>query len=185
MQSLLDRFCRYVQIDTQAREEAGTYPSSPGQLELGKLLVQELRALGLSGAVADEHGIVLATLPATTPQPAPTIALLAHLDTSPETSGQHVRPIVHRNYQSQDLILPGDPSQVLRVADNPELAQLLGRTIITTDGTTLLGADDRPASPSSWRRPPISWRTRTSRMAPFGFASRVTWRSAASSIISI
>jgi tripeptide aminopeptidase len=143
MQTLLDRFCRYVRIDTQADESAKTYPSSPGQLELGRLLAEELRALGLADAEQDEHGIVLATIPATVHHPAPTIALVAHLDTSPETSGRGVKPIVHRDYRGQDLVLPGDPSQVIRVADNPELAQLIGQTIITTDGTTLLGADDK------------------------------------------
>ncbi len=143
MQSLLDRFCRYVQIDTQAREEAKTYPSSPGQLELGKLLVQELQALGVKDAAADEHGIIMATIPATTMRSAPTIAFVAHLDTSPETSGKNVKPIVHRNYQGQDLVLPGDPGKVIRVAENPDLAALVGKTIVTTDGTTLLGADDK------------------------------------------
>jgi tripeptide aminopeptidase len=143
MDPLLDRFCRYVRIDTQADEKAATYPSSPGQLELGRLLVAELRAFGLSDAAADEHGIVLATLPATVAHPAPAIAWLAHLDTSPETSGKNVRPVVHRNYQGEDLVLPGDPRQVLRVADNPELAGLQGAALITSDGTTLLGADDK------------------------------------------
>jgi tripeptide aminopeptidase len=143
METLLDRFCRYVRIDTQANEMAGTYPSSAGQLELGRLLVDELRGLGMSDAVQDEHGIVLATLPATGPMAAPTIAWLAHLDTSPETSGHGVKPIVHRNYDGRDLVLPGDPSKVIRTADNPELPALKGKTIITTDGTTLLGADDK------------------------------------------
>ncbi len=143
MQSLLDRFCRYVQIDTQAREEAKTYPSSPGQLELGKLLVQELQALGVKDAAADEHGIIMATIPATTMRSAPAIAFVAHLDTSPETSGKNVKPIVHRNYHGQDLVLPGDPNKVIRVAENPDLAALAGKTIVTTDGTTLLGADDK------------------------------------------
>ena len=143
LESLLDRFCRYVRIDTQANETAGTYPSSPGQLELGRLLVEELRALGLRDAAADGHGIVLATVPATAPRPAPTIAWIAHLDTSPETSGRDVKPIVHRQYHGADLILPGDPTKVLRPAEDPDLARLKGSTIITTDGTTLLGADDK------------------------------------------
>jgi tripeptide aminopeptidase len=143
MDSLLDRFCRYVQIDTQANESARTYPSSPGQLELGRLLVDELRALGLPDAAADEYGIVLATVPATVAHHAPTIAWMAHLDTSPETSGHGVKPIVHRNYGGGDLVLPGDSTKVIRVADNPELAHFKRRTIITTDGTTLLGSDDK------------------------------------------
>jgi tripeptide aminopeptidase len=143
MSTLLDRFCRYVRIDTQADETSGTCPSSPGQLELGRLLVEELRALGLRDTAQDSFGIVLATIPATSPRPAPTIAWNAHVDTSPETSGHGVQPIVHRDYDGGDLVLPGDRSKVLRVADNPDLARLKGRTIITTDGTTLLGSDDK------------------------------------------
>lgn len=143
MNSLLDRFCRYVRIDTTADEKATSYPSSPGQLELGRLLVRELRDMGLTGAAQDEHGIVLATVPATQPRPAPVIAWIAHVDTSPETTGRGVQPQVHANYDGRDLVLPGDPSKVLRPADNPELAALTGKTIITTDGTTLLGGDDK------------------------------------------
>jgi tripeptide aminopeptidase len=142
MDSLLDRFCHYVRIDTQANERAATYPSSPGQLELGRLLVRELHGMGLE-AEQDEHGIVLATIPATQPRPAPVIAWVAHLDTSPETTGRNVQPIVHRGYDGGDIVLPGDPGKVLRAADNPELAALKGKTIITTDGTTLLGGDDK------------------------------------------
>ena len=143
MDALLDRFCRYVRIHTQADETATAYPSSPGQLELGALLTRELRALGLRDAEQDEHGIVLATLPATVAHAAPTIAWIAHVDTSPETSGLNVKPVVHADYKGGDIVLPGDPSRVLRVADNPELDQLKGKTIVTTDGTTLLGADDK------------------------------------------
>lgn len=143
MDSLLDRFCRYARIDTQADESATTYPSSPGQLELGRLLTEELQALGLADAAQDGHGIVLATLPATVRYKAPTVAWIAHLDTSPETSGKNVKPVVHHDYTGGDLVLPGDPTKVLRAADNPELARLKGKTIITTDGTTLLGGDDK------------------------------------------
>jgi tripeptide aminopeptidase len=143
MESLLERFCRYVRVDTQAVERAATYPSSPGQLELGRMLVQELSTLRVRDAAADSFGIVTATLPATVFHSVPTIAWVAHLDTSPETTGRNVKPIVHRNYDGTDLVLPGDSSKVLRVSENPELAELQGRTIITTDGTTLLGADDK------------------------------------------
>jgi tripeptide aminopeptidase len=143
MKTLLERFCRYVRIDTTAVENAGTYPSSPGQLELGRLLAEELRGLGLRDAVQDEHGIVLATLPATVSHAAPAIAWIAHVDTSPETTGRNVQPIVHENYEGRDLVLPGDPSKVIRVSDNPELLHLKGKTLVTTDGTTLLGADDK------------------------------------------
>jgi tripeptide aminopeptidase len=143
MKTLLDRFCRYVRIDTTADEKAGTYPSSPGQLELGRLLADELRALGLRDAEQDAHGIVMATLPATVGHPAPTTAWIAHVDTSPETTGANVKPIVHADYDGRDLVLPGDPTKVIRTADDPELLALKGKTIITTDGTTLLGGDDK------------------------------------------
>src|SRR5437868_8112159 len=104
MEPLLERFCRYVRIDTQADESARTYPSSPGQLELGRLLADELRAMGLRDVEHDEHGIVLATVPATARAPGPAIAWIAHLDTSPETSGRGVNPIIHRDYQGGDLV---------------------------------------------------------------------------------
>ncbi len=143
MSTLLDRFCRYVQIDTQADEKAVAYPSSPGQLELGRLLTAELRSLGLSDAAQDEHGIVMATIPGNVQRAVPTIAFNAHLDTSPETSGHGIKPVVHRNYDGNDIVLPGDPAKVIRVADCPELAAVKGKTIVTTDGTTLLGADDK------------------------------------------
>jgi tripeptide aminopeptidase len=143
MQTLLDRFCRYVRIDTEANEKSTAYPSSPGQLELGRLLADELRALGVADTAQDEHGIVLGTIPANVPHAAPAIAFIAHVDTSPETSGKNVKPIVHANYRGGDIVLPGDPSKVIRAADTPELDGLKGKTLVTTDGTTLLGADDK------------------------------------------
>src|SRR5436305_1516980 len=126
METLLQRFCRYTQIDTQADEKAVSYPSSPGQLELGRLVLDELLALGLHDAVQDEHGIVMATIPATGRPLAPVIAWIAHFDTSPETSGKNVKPVVRRNYQGGDIVLPGDTSKVIRVADSPELETLRG-----------------------------------------------------------
>jgi tripeptide aminopeptidase len=143
MNTLLDRFCRYVRVDTTAVEGAASYPSSPGQLELGRLLTEELRSLGLRDAAQDEHGIVLATIPTTVKHTAPTIAWIAHVDTSPETTGRNVKPIIHENYDGRDLVLPGDSSKVIRVSDNPELLTVKGKTLVTTDGTTLLGADDK------------------------------------------
>jgi tripeptide aminopeptidase len=144
---LLGRFLRYVQIDTTAVEGASTYPSSPGQLVLGKLLADELREMGLKDVEQDAHGLVWATVPATArpaaDQTLPVVAFNAHLDTSPETTGKHVKPHVIRNYPGGDIPLAGDTSKAIRVADNPELAQLIGKTIITTDGTTLLGSDDK------------------------------------------
>lgn len=140
---LLDRFVRYVQVHTTADDATDRYPSSPGQLELGRILVEELRALGLTDAVQNEYGIVSATIPATVTRATPVVAFNAHLDTSPETSGQGVKPQVIRNYPGGDIPLPGDPSKVIRVADTPELKDLVGRTLITTDGSTLLGGDDK------------------------------------------
>lgn len=140
---LLDRFLRYVRIDTTANDRATTYPSSPGQLALGRLLTDELRALGLADAEQDGHGIVMATLPATVAHAVPAIAFNAHVDTSPETTGANVQPQVIRGYPGGDLRLPGDATKVIRVSDNPELRELGGATIITTDGTTLLGSDDK------------------------------------------
>jgi tripeptide aminopeptidase len=143
MSVLLDRFCRYVRVDTQAREDAGTYPSSPGQLELGRMLVGELKEIGLSDAVQDEHGIIMATVPGTVKHATPVMAWFAHLDTSPETSGKNVKPQIHRNYYGGDIALPGDNTKVLRTAEQPELVERKGATVVTTDGTTLLGADNK------------------------------------------
>ncbi len=143
MKTLLDRFLRYVSVATQADDRSTTYPSSPGQTELGRILADELRAMGASQVEHDEHSLVWALLPSTVPHTAPTIAFNAHVDTSPETSGIGVKPIVHENFDGQDIVLPGDPTKVLRVATNPDLAALQGKTIITTDGTTLLGGDDK------------------------------------------
>ena len=140
--SLLDRFCRYTQVETTANDETRDYPSSPGQRELGRMLADELRQIGLADARQDEHGLVWADIPPTA-DGAPTIAWLAHLDTSPEYTARAVKPVVQRDYAGGDIVLPGDPSKVLRAADTPELAELKGKTLITTDGTTLLGADDK------------------------------------------
>jgi len=142
--SVLDRFLRYVQYDTQADERSQTYPSTDKQLVLLRDLVTELQAIGLNDASIDEHGYVMATIPATTRKAGvPTIGLIAHVDTSPEMSGAGVRPIVHRQYDGRDLVLPDDPTAVLRVADNPRLAEQIGRDVVTASGTTLLGADDK------------------------------------------
>lgn len=143
MDTLLDRFLRYVRIDTQSDETSSTYPSTAKQLTLSRLLAEECRALGLADVTLDEFGLVMATVPGTTPHRAPTIALVAHVDTSPEYTAAEVQPQVVPNYDGRDLVLPGDPSKVLRVAENPELKTVVGHTLITTDGTTLLGGDDK------------------------------------------
>ena len=141
--SLLDRFLRYVQIDTQSNEASTNVPSTAKQLDMSRLLEAECRELGLVDVSLDEFGIVMATVPASIAGHAPTIAWIAHVDTSPETSGTNVKPIVHRDYRGGDIALPGDPSKIVRTAENPQLERLVGCTIITTDGTTLLGADDK------------------------------------------
>ena len=143
MPELLDRFLKYVQIDTQADEHSETSPSTAKQLELSRLLADECKQMGLKDVTLSKQGVVLATVPQTVTHHAPTIAWVAHVDTSPETSGTNVKPIVHRDYDGSDLVLPGDPTKVIRGEDNPDLCNLLGGTIITTDGTTLLGADDK------------------------------------------
>jgi tripeptide aminopeptidase len=143
MDTLLDRFLRYVRIDTQANEASKSYPSTPGQLVLGKMLADELRALGLTDAHQDERGIVMATVPGNTKKATPTIAWIAHVDTSPETSGKNVNPVIHRNYDGKDIVLPGNREKVIRTNECPELLKCVGKTVITTDGTTLLGADDK------------------------------------------
>lgn len=140
--TLLDRFLRYVRIDTQADDRTTAYPSSPGQLVLGAILRDELLALGLTDARQDEHGLVFATIPENVPG-APTIAFNSHIDTNPENSGKNVDPQVIRNYPGGDITLPKDRSKVIRVSDNPDLKAVIGKTVITTDGTTLLGADDK------------------------------------------
>ncbi len=142
--SVLDRFLRYVRYDTQASETSTTYPSTPGQLVLLRDLADELRAMGVADAAVDEHGYVMATIPATTTKVnVPVIGVIAHVDTSPEMSGANVRPIVHRAYDGRDLVLPDDPEAVLRVADAPYLGECLGHDIVTASGTTLLGADNK------------------------------------------
>ncbi|MEO8680337.1 MAG: peptidase T [Vicinamibacterales bacterium] len=141
---VLERFLRYVAYDTQSREETGTYPSTPSQLVLLRDLVSELQALGLADANIDEHGYVMATIPATTSKAGvPVIGFIAHVDTSPEMSGAGVKPIVHRAYDGRDLVLPDDPEAVLRVSDSPYLGECLGHDIVTASGTTLLGADNK------------------------------------------
>ena len=144
MPSVLDRFLRYVTYDTQSREGAATYPSTDGQLVLLRDLVAELHDLGLTDASIDAHGYVMATIPPTTTKAGvPVIGVLAHVDTSPEMSGAHVKPIVHRAYDGRDLVLPDAPDAVLRVADVPYLGECLGHDIVTASGTTLLGADNK------------------------------------------
>ena len=144
MTGVLDRFLRYVQYDTPSDERSETYPSTATQLVLLRDLAEELRALGVADAAVDEHGYVMATIPATgARRDAPTIGFIAHVDTSPEMSGAGVKPIVHTAYDGRDLVLPDDPEAVLRLRDIPELGDQTGHDIVTASGTTLLGADDK------------------------------------------
>src|SRR4030095_14838792 len=141
--SVLDRFLRYVQIDTGSDESSRSCPSTPGQLQLLELLVSELRALGVEDVTMDDNGYVMATSPASIDRDVPVIGLVAHVDTSPEMSGQNVIPIVHRAWDGRDIVLPDDESAVLRASEQPELAAQIGHDIVTASGTTLLGADDK------------------------------------------
>ena len=140
----VERFLDYVKIDTQSREDSATYPSTPGQLDLLRMLQAQCLELGLADVSMDEHGYVFATLPANSDKrDVPMIGFIAHVDTSPEMSGKDVRPIVHRAYDGGDLVLPDDPDTVIRADENPALAEQVGNDIITASGTTLLGADNK------------------------------------------
>ena len=142
--SALERFLRYVVIDTRANEASSSCPSTPGQLELSRLLVAELHKLGFADAEIDGNGYVMATVPATPGlETSPPIGFVAHVDTSPEMSGTGVRPIVHHQYDGRDIVLPDDPSAVLRPSDIPALSARIGDDIVTASGRTLLGADDK------------------------------------------
>jgi tripeptide aminopeptidase len=144
--SVLDRFLRYVQVDTRADERSKTCPSTPGQLTLQRMLAEELREIGLDDISLDDNGYLMATVPSTVGKNAgetPTIGFIAHVDTSPEMPGADVKPIVHGRWDGADIVLPDDPSAVLRAAEQPDLAAQIGHDIVTASGTTLLGADDK------------------------------------------
>jgi len=144
MSSVLERFLRYVQYDTQSDESSATYPSTAKQLVLLNDLAEELRSLGLADAAIDPHGYVTATIAATTTKhDVPVIGFIAHVDTSPEMPGAGVKPIVHQQYDGRDLVLPDDPAAVLRPSEIPALRERIGDDIVTASGTTLLGADDK------------------------------------------
>ncbi len=140
-EELIRRFTTYVKVDTQSNEESTTCPTTKGQLELGRILVEELKEIGMSDVTVDENGYVMATLPANTDKDVPVIGFLAHLDTATDFTGKDVKPMVHENYDGGDLIL--NKEITLSPKQFPELATYKGQTLITTDGTTLLGADDK------------------------------------------
>ncbi|MGF7078803.1 peptidase T [Mucilaginibacter sp. UYCu711] len=142
--TVAENFFRYACVDTQSNPESTTSPSTEKQKDLGRILVEELQHIGVTDAHLDEFGYVYATIPANTDKPnVPVICFCSHMDTSPDCSGEGVKPIIHKNYQGQDLVLPDDPSQVLRMSEHPDLKNQIGNDIITASGTTLLGADNK------------------------------------------
>ena len=142
--TLKERFLRYVLIDTQSDPASLTFPSTEKQKDLGIVLVKELHAIGITDAEIDEFGYVYATIPENTEKSnVPVICFCSHMDTSPDCSGSGVKPIVHQNYQGEDLLLPDDPSQIIKLAEHPDLKNQVGNDVITASGTTLLGADNK------------------------------------------
>lgn len=142
METLVEKFLRYIAVDTQSDPESESYPSSAKELDLLKMLRDELSAMGIE-AVLDEHGYVMAEIPSNCNREVPAIGFIAHVDTSPDASGKDIKPQILENYDGKDIPLKGVPGLVLKVSEFPELAEYKGQTIITTDGTTLLGADDK------------------------------------------
>lgn len=138
-----DKFLRYVQIDTQSDPNSTSNPSTEKQKDLSRLLVEELLAMGITDAHLDEWGYVYATIPATTTKPVPVICFCSHVDTSPDCSGAGVKPIIHEYWDGAKIVLPDDPTQVIKVEEHPDLKHQIGNDIITASGTTLLGADNK------------------------------------------
>src|ERR1700733_9030733 len=141
--TVTERLLRYVVIDTQSDPASPTCPSTEKQKNLGRLLASELRAIGLTDAHLDEYGYVYATIPATSDKKVPVICFCSHMDTSPDCTGTDVKPQIVKNYRGGDIMLPGDPTQIIRIADHPALFDQIGNDIVTSDGTTLLGADNK------------------------------------------
>lgn len=141
--AVLDRFLRYVKIDTQSDPDSITHPSTEKQKDLGRVLVQELLELGITDAELDEYGYIYATIPSNSDKDVPVICFCSHMDTSPDSSGTGVKPLVHYNYQGQDLVLPDDQSIIIKQSDHPDLKEQIGNDIVTASGTTLLGADNK------------------------------------------
>jgi tripeptide aminopeptidase len=136
-----ERFLRYVRVDTQSNADSETQPSTAKQLDLSRILVKELIELGIADAHLDEYGYVYATIAGNSEKKVPVICFCSHVDTSPDCSGENVKPIVHAQYDGGDIILPDDPSQIISPDDHPYLKEKTGEDIITASGTTLLGAD--------------------------------------------
>lgn len=142
-QKLQDRFIKYVKIDTQSDPESATCPSTLKQKNLGRLLVEELLEIGLKDANIDDNGYVYATIPSNTAKKVPVLCFCSHMDTSPDCSGENVKPITHKNYQGEDLVLPDDNAIILKLSEHKDLKDQIGNDIITASGTTLLGADNK------------------------------------------
>jgi tripeptide aminopeptidase len=143
MESVTDKFLRYIVVDTRSSEESNTVPTTKKQLNLGKKLVQELKQIGIENANLDENGYVMAFLAGNTNKKVPAVGFISHMDTSPEISGENVKPNIVTNYDGSDIVLNSDKNIVLSTKDFPEIKNYIGETIITTDGNTLLGADDK------------------------------------------
>ncbi|MEO6851045.1 MAG: peptidase T, partial [Mucilaginibacter sp.] len=141
--TVTERFLRYVTIDTQSDPHSASFPSTEKQKNLGRLLVNELIAIGLHNPHIDEYGYVYATVPSNTEKQVPVVCFCSHMDTSPDCSGAGVKPMIHKNYSGQNMVLPDDPSQIIRLENHPDLKNQLGNDIITASGTTLLGADNK------------------------------------------
>lgn len=141
--NVVDRFIKYVKFDTESNTETGTTPSTPGQMVLAKELKKDLTEMGLEDISLDDKGYLMATLPANTDKAIPTIGFIAHMDTSPDLSGKNVNPQIVKNYDGKDIILNKEQNVILSPVDFPELSKWVGQDLITTDGTTLLGADDK------------------------------------------
>jgi tripeptide aminopeptidase len=132
----VEKFLRYVKYDTQSDEESSSFPSTAKQKNLSSDLAKELKGMGLKDAHMDENGYVIATLPSNTAKKVPVISFIAHVDTSPAVTGENVIPIIHKDYRGGDIKLPNDPYQVIKASENPDLKNMIGYDIITTDGTT-------------------------------------------------
>ncbi len=141
--TVTERFLRYVKIDTQSDPNSSTCPSTEKQKNLGRLLVEELLEMGIKDAEMDENGYVYATIPSNSDKKVPVICFCSHMDTSPDCSGENVNPIIHKNYDGKDIVLPNDHTQILKASEHPALLEQIGSDIITADGTTLLGADNK------------------------------------------
>lgn len=141
--TVTDRFVKYAKIDTQSDPTSSTCPSTEKQKNLAKVLVEELKAMGIKDAEMDEHGYLYATIESNSSKNVPVICFCSHMDTSPDCSGTNVKPVIHTKYDGKDIVLPADSSQIIKFSEHPALAEQIGNDIVTADGTTLLGADNK------------------------------------------